>query len=188
MAKNQNSNPQGLTPEEVKELAKLYQNINNLNKQAAQTEAEKVKNIKKGREELERLRDIMNDYINNIGFAETQFSKMVDGIKGYTTYTGKAAVQFDKLRGIAAKIHDIQTGVTLANEKDLKKLHEKLESEKNRFKTIQAGLKEQLKNQAYGTEEYLKTRKALESVNKILNDNNTEYAALLGAIKQEEAR
>jgi hypothetical protein len=182
MAKNQDQ----LTPEELKELIKLYQTINNLNKLDAEAAAKKAVANKKAKEELEKMQDIMNDYVNNIGYAEVQFQKMVDNVRGYNSSVGKAASQFDKLKGIAAKIYDIQSGTVSVNEKDLQKLREKLDSERNRFKTIKIGLEDQLKTQIKGTKEYYKTEKTLAAVNKILSDNNVEYEAMIGAIEQEE--
>lgn len=179
---------QQLTPQELQELVKLYEKINGLTRTAAQNQANQAINLGNARDELERLSDIWNDFVNDLSNTEKQFARLTDQIKGQKSGITQAASAYDKLRGISAKINDIQDRTAKTSLKELNSLRERASSERKRLETAKSLLQDQLKNSQLGTQEYYKTRLALLRVNKTLSDQEGHFEAINEAVSREEKK
>ena len=177
-----------LTPQELQELVKLYERINGLTRAAAQSQAQQAESLGTSRDELERLSDIWNDFVNDLSNTEKQFAKLTDQIRNQRSGITKAASAYDKLRGIAAKLNDIQDGTVKTSLKELNSLREKATSERKRLVTAKDLLQDQLRNSQLGTKEYYKTRLALLRVNKTLKDQEGHFEAINQAVDKEEKK
>jgi hypothetical protein len=177
-----------LTPQELQELVKLYEKINGLTRAAAQNQAAQAINLGNARDELERLNDIWNDFVNDLSNAEKQFARITDQIKGQRSGINQAASSYDKLRSISAKISDIQDRTVKTSLKELNSLREKATSERKRLKTAKSSLQDQLRNSQLGTQEYYKTKLALLKVNKTLRDQEGHFDAINQAVDREEKK
>lgn len=179
---------QQLTPQELQELVKLYEKINGLTKAAAQSQAQQAESMGTARDELERLSDIWNDFVNDLSNTEKQFAKLTDQIKGQRSGIIQAAASYDKLRGIAAKINDIQDRTTKTSFKELNSLKEKAASERKRLETAKSLLEDQLRTSQLGTKEYYKTSLTLGKVNQTLRDQEGHFEAINESIEREEKK
>jgi plasmid maintenance system antidote protein VapI len=179
---------QQLTPQELQELVKLYEKINGLTRTAAQNQANQAINLGNARDELERLSDIWNDFVNDLSNTERQFARLTDQIKGQRSGITQAASAYDKLRGISAKINDIQDRTAKTSLKELNSLREKAASERKRLEIAKDLLQDQLRNSQLGTQEYYKTRLALLRVNKTLSDQEGHFEAINEALNREEKK
>jgi DNA repair exonuclease SbcCD ATPase subunit len=177
-----------LTPQELQELVKLYERINGLTRAAAQAQAQQAESLGTSRDELERLSDIWNDFVNNLSNTEKQFAKLTDQIRNQRSGITRAASAYDKLRGIAAKLNDIQDGTVKTSLKELNSLKEKAISERKRLVTAKDLLQDQLRNSQLGTKEYYETRLALLRVNKTLKDQEGHFEAINQAANKEEKK
>jgi len=180
-------NPQ-LTPQELQKLVDLYKRVDGLTQAAATNMANQAQAAGNARAELERLNDIWNDFIKNISYAEQQFARIADKIKGQATGINKAAASYDKLRSIAAKVSDIQDGIRGSSEKELKSLREKLNAELKRLETAKDMLERQKQNarQAGDFKAFREAHLALLQVNATLADQQNYIAGINDALTEEE--
>jgi len=177
-----------LTPQELQELVKLYERVNGLTRAAARAQAQQAESMGVARDELERLGDVWNDFVNDLSNAERQFARITDQIKGQRSGINQAASSYDKLRSISAKISDIQDRTVKTSLKELNSLREKAESERKRLETAKILLEDQKRAAQFGSKEYYKTELALSRVNKTLSDQEGHFEAINQAVDREEKK
>jgi hypothetical protein len=136
-----------LTPEDSDKLRKqlqeierlsslLNKNINTASLQNLEQSADQIRAI------FAALNDEFNDFTGDIGYAANGFKKLVQEITNSNIGVKETTKAFNKLSSIAERIQSYQKGFSDLTTKDVKKLREQFNIEKQRLENAQDILKD----------------------------------------------
>lgn len=198
-----------LTPRELQELKKLYQDIDKLTQSQAEHLANQAQQIGNARKELDRLRDEYNDLTSDISYAASGFKAIVQEITKQNIGIKEASKAFRGLSSIAEKLQSHQRGINDLSSKELRNLQKKSANEKARLENAVSVLKlkrDELSQEArilsqrmrYGTatiaeqkrlaeinKEHKQTVTAQNELNALLTNQNELYNGLTLTLDNE---
>jgi hypothetical protein len=115
-----------LSSAELKELIKLLQVVEGLQEAAAQQEANRIASTATARRQLETLRSEYNELTSDISDSLNVFKKLVSELGNASSGVTITTRAYKGIISIAEKLQLHQKSIVDLNEKDLKKLQEKL--------------------------------------------------------------
>jgi DNA repair exonuclease SbcCD ATPase subunit len=115
-----------LSSAELKELIKLLQVVEGLQEAAAQQEANRIASTVTARRQLETLRSEYNELTSDISDSLNVFKKLVSELGNASSGVTITTRAYKGIISIAEKLQLHQKSIVDLNEKDLKKLQEKL--------------------------------------------------------------
>ncbi len=173
-------------PKDVERLIQLYKTLKNITQEQAENLAKGAKSAGILKQEIEETERAIREQASQIKYVEESFNNLVDKLKNYNTGLGKAYKAFDSLKGIAGRLVDAQNGLVDLNEKDVKNLKEKFESQKRGLSSIEESLKKQLATTSLTSEKYNEIAGALAFIQKLMQENNDEMSKIASGIMEEE--
>lgn len=170
MASNQ------ITPQELAELKKLYQQIDNLTQIAAENAANQAQQLGNARQQLERLRREYNDWTSDIDSSLQSFKEISSELNKFKKGINDSKKSYSSLESIAQKIQYHQKGISTLSSKELENLQNKAKQERVRLENAQKTLsndKTRLASEAAALEATIRQK---ESLNQTAEE---EYKRLL---------
>jgi len=158
MASNQ------LTPQELAELKRLYQQIDSLTQSAAENAANQAQQYGNARQQLERLRKEYADWTNDIDSSLQSFKEISSELNKFRTGINDSKKSYSSLESIAQKIQYHQKGISTLSSKELENLQKKAKQERVRLETAQKTLsndKTRLANEAAALEATIRRKEIL---------------------------
>jgi len=173
-----------LTPRELQELKKLYQDIDGLTQSQADNMARQVQQIGNARKELDRLRDEYNDLTSDISYAASGFKAIVQEITKQNIGIKEASKAFRGLSSIAEKLQSHQRGINDLSSKELVNLQKKSANEKARLENASSVLdakRDELAQEARILSQRLRHGTATIAEQRRLVDINKEHKQTIAA-------
>ena len=131
-----------LSSAELKELIKLLQVVEGLQESAAQQEANRIASTATARRQLETLRSEYNELTSDISDSLNVFKKLVSELGNASSGVTITTRAYKGIISIAEKLQLHQKSIVDLNEKDLKKLQEKLAIQKQNITNSEEVLKQ----------------------------------------------
>ena len=128
---------QQLTPQELQELKKLYQDIDGLTQSQAENMALQVQQIGNARRELDRLKTEYSKLTSDITDSLNIYQKITQEISNQNVGLNENKKGYRGLTSIAEKLQYYQQEITNLSSKEVKKLIEKKNQEVQRLKNSQ---------------------------------------------------
>jgi hypothetical protein len=140
-----------LTPDEIKELKEQLKEINKLSNQlGAGIDTKKFADVEKHSKEIKLMFDALSKRLREVGeetdYLVSSFQEMVSNIKNYSSGVQQTTKALKGLSSISLSINEYQRGYSDLTSKEIKKLNEKLDKEKNSLYISQLLLKSELDN------------------------------------------
>jgi hypothetical protein len=131
-----------LSPQEAAELNKQLQEIERLSRLLKKNiDTTSLKDVEKNAGTIKQLFESLNeefsDLTGEIGYAAANFKKLVQEVKNTNVGVNETTKSFNRLSSIAEKLQMHQKGIHELSSKEVKKLKEQLETERERIKTNQ---------------------------------------------------
>lgn len=126
-----------LTPRELQELKKLYQDIDGLTQSQAENMALQVQQIGNARRELDRLKTEYSKLTSDITDSLNIYQKITQEISNQNVGLNETKKGYRGLTSIAEKLQYYQQEITNLSSKEVKKLIEKKNQEVQRLKNSQ---------------------------------------------------
>ena len=128
-----------LTPQEAAELNKQLQEIERLSRLLKKNiDTTSLKDVEKNAGTIKQLFESLNeefsDLTGEIGYAAANFKKLVQEVKNTNVGVNETTKSFNRLSSIAEKLQMHQKGIYELSSKEVKKLKEQLETERERLK------------------------------------------------------
>ena len=165
-----------LSSAEVQELIKYLQVVDGLEKSIAQQEANRIASMATARQQLSRLKSEYQDLTNDISDSLSVFKELVSSLGHASSGVTVTTRAYKGIISLAEKLQLHQKSIVNLNEKDLKKLQEKLAIQRQNIINSEEVLKAD--EQRLSDEQQLKTyeKGRLENIIKTLalkEKNNT---------------
>lgn len=165
-----------LSSAEVQELIKLLQVVDGLEKSIAQQEANRIASMANARQQLSRLKSEYQDLTSDISDSLSIFKELVSSLGHASSGVTVTTRAYKGIISLAEKLQLHQKSIVSLNEKDLKKLQEKLAIQRQNIINSEEVLKAD--EQRLSDEQQLKTyeKGRLENLIKTLalkEKNNT---------------
>jgi len=176
MASNQ------LTPQELAELKRLYQQIDSLTQSAAENAANQAQQYGNARQQLERLRREYADWTSDINSSLQSFKEISSELNKFRKGINDSRKSYSSLESIAQKIQYHQKGISTLSSKELENLQKKAQQERTRLENAQKTLEndrvQAIAEKRRITQSFLsdiEKRKQLGKINDIINNISKSY-------------
>ena len=150
-----------LSPKELEELKKLYQQIDGLSASAAENAANQAQQFGNANQQLARLRKEYNDLTSDISRSLDIFRSITQEISKQNLGINESKKGYNGLSSIAEKVQSHQKGISELSSKDITDLQKKVKQEQLRLSNAQSLLQSK--------EQELTLRKTTKKNNLLLN-------------------
>ena len=180
-APNQPNNQ--LSDKELKKLIELLQKIDKLTETTARNQADQAQQAGNARQQLERLEDTWNDITGDISYAATGFQKALEEIKNSNEGLNQSKKAYSALTSLVQQLNSYQKGTSELSEKELTKIKEKYNSEKQRLGTANELL---ISKQTELETSKVSTKSELDSLAQIIGNLQQQKESRAGISEAQE--
>ena len=182
-----------LSPKELEELKKLYQQIDGLSASAAENAANQAQQFGNANQQLARLRKEYNDLTSDISRSLDIFRSITQEISKQNLGINESKKGYNGLSSIAEKVQSHQKGISELSSKDVTDLQKKVKQEQLRLSNAQSLLqsKEQELTLEKQQKEQLAAQQAagiayLQNLQQTGNLSSTQLSRLNALIKAQD--
>jgi hypothetical protein len=187
-----------LSTQDLAELKQLYKDLQNIQIPDMDGFIRALGGVEAARKNLVQMRKEFANINSDVSYFAESLTKVLQEIKGQNSALGKTKSAYSSLSSIASKLKYDQDGISRLNEKDLKKMTEKLSQQRqslNLAKQLNQERIDEINNQLQSISYNPSKIAALNAERKALRDANNEteqfltdtengYVALEGAINK----